>query len=297
MTVRACREPVDAYLETEDGEIHYFEWDGDGPQTHLLHANGFCAGTYAPFVEHLCRDLHVVASDGRGHGDSRLPAPMPLRDWRIFAEDLRRLITTRMKPPVIGIGHSLGAVVTYLAAARYPDLFSAIVLIEPVFLSRRYLWSVWVLHRIGRPGRLPLARQARRRRSVFTSKQEALERFTAGRGMFKTWSPEFIDAYLGCALLERDDRTAVLKCDPELEAQIFESVPVNVWSYARRLRCPVLAVRGEHSNTFMPASARRLKRLVADIESATVPGAGHFAPMEKPDALAAIIRDFIARRI
>jgi len=41
-------EPTENYLDTPDGRIHYLDWGGPGRQAHLLHANGFCAGTYSP---------------------------------------------------------------------------------------------------------------------------------------------------------------------------------------------------------------------------------------------------------
>ncbi len=83
------------------------------------------------------------------------------------------------------------------------------------------------------------ARMARRRKRIFKDKQTALRRFAEGRGIFKSWSKDFIEAYLECGLLEKDTHSAILKCDPELEAQIFESVPLNVWSYLKKIPCPV----------------------------------------------------------
>jgi len=69
-------EPLENFINTPDGKIHYLDWGGSGPQVHLLHANGFCAGTYSPFVKHLVDDLHVVASDIRGHGGTEIFAAM-----------------------------------------------------------------------------------------------------------------------------------------------------------------------------------------------------------------------------
>ena len=129
-------EPTENYLDTPDGRIHYLDWGGSGPEAHLLHANGFCAGTYAPFVRYLRKDLHVIASDARGHGASDLPGIKRLRHWNIFADDLKNLIEKTMTPPIIGLGHSLGAVTTYIAAATYPRLFSCIILIDPPIFPR-----------------------------------------------------------------------------------------------------------------------------------------------------------------
>lgn len=284
--------PVEAFVDTDTGKLHYLDWGGGGGPAHLLHANGFCAGTYSPFIRYLRDDLNVVASDIRGHGGSDAPPVDRIRHWKIFAKDLKVLITRTMTPPVLGIGHSLGAVTTYIAAARYPGLFSGIVLMDPVILPLKTLWLIRLLKLAGLSGRIPLARGARRRRRTFKNRLEAFQRFASGRGLFRTWSEEFIDAYLSCGLLEKDADTAVLTCDPEMEAQIFESVPLDVWRYASRIDCPVLALRGAQSDTFQAAPAEKLKRLIADYRLQTIPRTGHFLPMEAPEACARAIIDF-----
>jgi pimeloyl-ACP methyl ester carboxylesterase len=292
-----AREPSEGFLNTPEGRIHYLDWGGTGRQVHLLHANGFCAGTYSPFVKHLSEDLHITASDLRGHGASDPINLERFSNWHIFADDLKVLIEQMLSPPIVGMGHSLGAVTTYIAAAKYPRLFSAIILLDPSILPRPWLWWFAVLKMIGLAGNRRLARLARRRRKIFHGKNEALKRFIAGRGIFKSWSPEFVEAYLECGLLEKDSETAVLQCDPELEAQIFESVPLDVWRYAKMIACPVLAIRGERSDVFTADSARRLKGLIADCELATIPHAGHFVPMGQPEECAAVIREFIRRKL
>jgi pimeloyl-ACP methyl ester carboxylesterase len=290
-------EPIENDLDTPDGKIHFLDWGGCGHEVHMLHANGFCAGTYSPFVKHLINDMHVVASDLRGHGDSAQPNLKRVSNWHIFADDLKILIEQTMTPPIIGMGHSLGAVTTYIAAAKYPHLFSTIVLIDPSILPRRTLLWFAALRMVGLAGNRQLAQSARRRRKTFQGKNEALKRFTSGRGIFSSWSKEFVEAYLECGLLEKDSETAVLKCDPELEAQIFESVPHDVWRYAKQIACPVLAIRGEHSEVFTAESAGRLKRILPDCELVTVPDAGHFVPMGKPENCARVITDFIYRKL
>ena len=290
-------EPTEQFLELPDGRIHYLDWGGDGLQAHFLHGNGFCAGTYTPFIRYLVDDLHILASDVRGHGGSDQPRVERVRHWDIFAEDLKNLIEQKMSPPVMGMGHSLGAVTTYMAAAKYPHLFCGIVLIEPVILPRRLLWLLAAVKFLGLGGKMPLVKTARRRRRNFKGKQEALSLFAAGRGIFKNWSKEFVQAYLECGLLEKDEKTAVLKCDPELEAQIFESVPLNVWRYAKKIKCPVLAIRGELSDTFFADAARRLGDIIADYELQAISDTGHFPPMEKPRESANLILDFVHRKI
>jgi pimeloyl-ACP methyl ester carboxylesterase len=290
-------EPAEGFIHSADGRLHYLDWGGTGLPAHFLHGNGFCAGTYAPFIADLTDDLHIFASDVRGHGDSLNLNHRRIRNWQIFVNDLKAIIEQVMKPPIVGLGHSLGAVTTYMAAAEYPHLFSGIVLIDPVILPRRWLWLLAGLKLMGLTGKIPLARAARRRRRNFQGKKEALKLFAAGRGIFKTWHREFIDAYLECGLLEKDSKTAVLKCDPELEAQIFESIPLNVWRYAKKITCPVLAIRGALSDIFFADAAERLNNIIADFELQTIPHTGHFPPMEKPGQCARRIADFVQRKI
>ena len=291
------KEPIEDFIGLPDGKIHYLDWGGAGIQTHLLHANGFCAGTYSPFVKHLTDKLRVVASDIRGHGGSDLPDSRRIRDWNVFADDLKVLIESAMTPPIIGMGHSLGAVTTYIAAAKNPHLFSCLILLDPTILPRRYLWPMAFLRLFGLAGKIPLAKSARRRRKTFQGKKEALKRFASGRGAFKYWSKEFVEAYLECGLLEKDTETAILKCDPELEAQIFESVPFNIWGYGKKIACPVLAIRGEHSGAFTVDAALRLERTIPDCEVVTIPAAGHFVPMGKPADCARVIKKFVDSKL
>ena len=127
-------DPLEGFVEIPGGRLHYLDWGGPGLQTHLLHANGFCAGIYTPLVKYFTTDLRIVASDIRGHGDSDRAVLEPIRHWDVFANDLKLLVEGAMTPPVIGIGHSLGAVSTLIAAATYPHLFSRIILMDPVVL-------------------------------------------------------------------------------------------------------------------------------------------------------------------
>lgn len=295
MNITPTKEPTDGFVSTPDGQIHYLDWGGSGHQVHFLHGNGFCAGTYTPFLKFLMADFRLFASDVRGHGQSNFHGLRRIRHWEIFADDLKHVIENAMSPPVTGMGHSLGAVTTLIAAAKFPELFTDLILIDPVIFSKERLWLIAMMKNLGLRGKLPMVRSARKRKKVFTDKQSALKRFAAGRGVFKSWSKEFIEAYLDCGLLKKDAESAILKCDPELEAQIYESVPLNVWSYAKKISCPVLAIRGASSDTFVPAAARKLQALVLGFKLVEIPRSGHFVTMEQPWACSRAIKAFLDR--
>ncbi len=55
-------EPHEGFVDTPNGKLHYLDWRGPDPQIHFLHANGFCAGTYSPFIKHLVNEFHIFAA-------------------------------------------------------------------------------------------------------------------------------------------------------------------------------------------------------------------------------------------
>jgi pimeloyl-ACP methyl ester carboxylesterase len=56
-------------------------------------------------------------------------------------------------------------------------------------------------------------------------------------------------------------------------------------------------MRGELSDIFFADAARRLEDIIADYELQTISDTGHFPPMEKPQASANLILDFVHRKI
>jgi pimeloyl-ACP methyl ester carboxylesterase len=60
------------------------------------------------------------------------------------------------------------------------------------------------------------------------------------------------------------------------------------------LRCPLLVVCGEHDQLAPPEHAREMAALVPQAALAFVAGAGHMLTMEQPDAVNALLRDWLA---
>ena len=53
-----------------------------------------------------------------------------IRDWKPFSEDLIQLLDERKLDSVIGVGHSIGAIVTLRAALKQPNRFRALILFD-----------------------------------------------------------------------------------------------------------------------------------------------------------------------
>ncbi len=270
------------------------EWvdlGGTGDLAHLAPANGFPPQVYRPLIEALADRLHVVALLPRAMRADGPPPPQ--LTWHDLAVEMATRLREAGLHRLIGIGHSLGGVMSLLAAAREPTLFRALVLMDPVILSPRVLWILRIMRRLGQGDRYPLVQAARRRRRVFPDRDTARERYRR-RPFFASWHPDALAAYVAHGLREREDGRVELAYPPEWEAHIFATVPTDIWRWIPRVRLPTLVLYGERSDTFRPAAVRRLQRLWPHARFVAIPNAGHMFPMERPTETAAAIRAFLA---
>ena len=289
MDASVAREPRRRTVRLADGEMSVLEFGDPGRPVDVvwLHANGFHAQTYRSLLQPLAAGLRIWAPDLRGHGSSALPAdPERLHSWRTYARDLSVLLQgLKGPPPVIG-GHSMGATSGLLAAAAAPGRARALVLFEPVILSR--------LRTLGTrlPGtkqrllrHMPLARGALNRRRAFADRAEALEAYR-GRGAFKTWPATALADYVAGGF--RDAAEGVeLACSPEWEAANFAAQAHDARAALRRVEAPVSIFRGARDSTCS------LTRGGRNIAVRTVSGAGHFLPFEQPGLVGEALMDAI----
>ena len=83
---------------------------------------------FAPQIAHFAAEHRVVAVDLRGHGAS--DAPEQRYTVTAFADDVAWLCTRLGLARPVLIGHSMGGQVVLDAAARHPDLATAVVMVD-----------------------------------------------------------------------------------------------------------------------------------------------------------------------
>jgi pimeloyl-ACP methyl ester carboxylesterase len=208
-----------------------------------------------------------------------------------MARDLSREITRRGLRGGIGGGHSLGSVLSLLAAADDPSLFRALVLVDPVVFTGTHALFWGTFKALGLGGRLPLIRSAQRRRERFSSLAEVRSSY-GGKSVFASWQPQVLDDYVEAGFVDGGDGSVVLRYPKCWEARIFELTPASVWRELRRIELPILVVRGARSDTFRTEAARRARRELPTATVVEVPGCTHFVPMERPGEVAAVIVDW-----
>ncbi len=86
-----------------------------------------------------------------------------------------------------------------------------------------------------------------------------------------------------------------LLCPGAIEAQVYANAPLtDGFALLERLHVPVLLIRGAQSPGLGGREAAEALRRLPDGRLLTIPQAGHFVPMERPEAVMTAIADFLA---
>ncbi|HTP01626.1 MAG TPA: alpha/beta hydrolase [Anaerolineales bacterium] len=274
--------------------VPHFDYGGDGRALHFLHANGYPPACYRPLFDRLAAQFHVFGMLLRPLWPGSDPSV--LRDWKPFTEDLRYFLASGNDSPVIGVGHSIGAVVTLRAAIQEPSLFGALILIDPVLLPPRRIVQLRVMRALGlgrRTNRMVQAALRRRRRF------DSLEQLFAGyrrRDIFHYFSDEHLRVLIDGLTRPTADGAFELVYSPEWEARIYETSIWNdadLWNGIGSLLMPMLFLRGDETDTFFATTADMVQKKNPHTRIASVPRATHLLPMERPDVVAAAIEEFL----
>ena len=257
---------------------------------HFAAANGFPLGAYDAFLDLFANHYAIVGLENRGLWP-RQPAPDTSFDWKDHAADLiafldYQVACGKLQLPIVGMGHSIGATVTLLAATQRPDLFSRLVLIDPA--------TTLAFTRLGNEDLLrshldTLVSKTRQRKAVWQSRREFRD-YLPTRAAYENFVEGALDSYAAAALVAWGGNFR-LRYHPEWEAHNFACTP-PIKEELDGVSLPTLLLCGEHSPMW-PEEV--LGDLVPDfspqVEVQTIADAGHLIPQEQPQR----IRDAIIR--
>lgn len=217
-----------------------------------------------------------------------------LQDWHPLSEDLLRFLADREPGPVIGVGHSIGGIVTLRAALRDPKKFRALILLDPVLFVPSFLVLWKFVRGIGLGEKLhPLISMARKRRREFDNR-ETVFRGYRNRSIFKNVTDENLWRYIEGITKPKSDGSFELVYTPEWEAHIYQSGlrDFDLWRGLPKLEVPTLIVRGAESDTFLEKTAKLVKKKNPKIQIETMKNTTHILPLEQPQEVAGIINNF-----
>jgi len=247
------------------------------------HANGFPARSYSYLLE-LLNNTKVNFVEKFGHGDYRFN-----KDLNNFADELIESIENYSSEPVIGIGHSLGGVVTLLAATRRPELFKKVILLDPVLFSKRKRIVVWLFLKVGVTDWHNIIKKTVRRRTHFSDQKE-IRKIYQNKKLFKRFHPRCFDDYLKYGF-KTTERGVELTFSSEIEAEIFRYIQLKVPPNIDKLNG--VLIYGKYSDTFWKSDMKWWKRKFPNFEIVSFKG-GHLFPFEKPEETAQLLNKYIS---
>ncbi len=265
---------------------------------HLLHGTGFSAMTLAAMASQLPHDWSIWLTDAPGHGGSTQPS-IKMPDWQKMANTIADAIylqaNVKVDGPLIGIGHSMGGVLTLMAAHKYPDLFSEIILLDPVLFQNEMIIAQQLMRLTGTWRHRAMVKSVANRTSVWPN-LEAMKKNISSKSFYKAWQPQVISDYCQYSSIKcnESDEAVKLSCAPSWEASIFGSYPTGLWRAVRNTSLPVTILVAKNSYFFIPRAVKRAAKMNKNIQWQTF-GEKHCFPMEQPRETAKTIESLIIK--
>jgi len=258
------------------------------PILHFAHGNSFPSGTYRVFLDQLRPHYDIRVTEMFGHN----PAYPVTDGWRHLVQELIDTLDANYHQPVILLGHSLGGILSLMAARARPDLVRGVVVIDsPVVAGWRALFlrfSKWA----GWAQKYGPARFSEKRKYAWKDKDAAFQHFAA-KEMFAIWPPEVLWDYIHAGTVPSAEGVT-LRFTREVETAIYLSLPHSMGRLIRRPPpVPIGFVGGTESVECAQAGDYYTRKLMGD-NYALIPG-GHLIPMETPCQTAEAVLAMLAK--
>jgi pimeloyl-ACP methyl ester carboxylesterase len=256
--------PHSHFLHWNEAEVHYTD-EGKGTPVLMIHGLG---GSYTHFnklAELMKDDYRIIRVDLPGFGLSDLPKLSAGENYvQKYEEYLQFLFDTLQLDSVYVIGNSLGGMVTWVAAAKFPAVVKKIVLLSPagydlekVLAARekfRYDFMQWIA---ARGMSLSMSRAGLRKAYFNDDKVEEsyvrlINRFVNIKGNIPN----------------------------KLKIVLSESFPDT--ALLQNIQCPTLIVWGREDAVIPVAHAERFHRDVKNSEVVILDSMGHCPMLEAP---------------
>lgn len=248
--------------------LHLRHWPGDPDRPALaLHCMMGSGSAWGPIARLLEGRVDLRGFDMPGHGRSDDWQPQP--DSPNYHTAVTRLAAAMIDRPLDLIGHSFGATVALRIAVAAPDAVRSLTLIEPVLFA-----------------------------ACPDPAQDALDARMADL-LDQGQDDQAMAAFLSVWGAQDPDRLP-----PEARAQMVRQIRLVAGTgdalrhdSARILReggleqvdAPVLLIQGADSPAVIGGIIDALAGRLPDVGRATIPGAGHMAPLTHPEQVAGLI--------
>jgi pimeloyl-ACP methyl ester carboxylesterase len=257
-----------AFLESGGIRVHYFE-QGEGQPVLLLHSSASSGAQWKPLLRVLQAPFRFVCPDLYGDGSSsRWPPP----GGEVLKAELTllRAMLEHCGGSVHLAGHSYGGWLALRLALEEPEAVRSLFVIEPIAFE--------LLGREGASGELRVVREHRDASHTALlagdpeSAAEIFIDYWGGPGAFRRLAPA--------------QRASIAAGMPKVCAATGEILGARAPPSYAAINVPTTIVSGDVGPPAGRWIAAKLAWRIRDARSVTIPGAGHFAPLTHPDAVA-----------
>lgn len=248
------------------------------------HGNSFGAGTYRLLFEAWRgAGYTVLAVDRFGHD----PAYPVASNWTELRNQLVDFAAAKAQGPVHFVGHSLGGLLSLLAACRRPDLAASLVMLDSPVVTGWRAGFLQVTKGTGLIRHVSPGKASMRRRQHWPDREAVYQHFKS-KAVFAAWDDRVLRDYVADGFVEHNGQIE-LAFDREVETRIYNTLPHHMGALLRRHppACPVGFVAGTRSLE-MRQGGTTAARALAGERYVHIEGS-HLYPMEKPEETAKLV--------
>ena len=255
----------------------YYEIHGSGDPLVLINGLGYDLWMWHRMVPGLAEHFQVLTYDNRGVGQS--DKPVGPYSAQMLADDLAGLLAALGFEKAAVMGHSMGGFIAQALALSRPDRVSKLILSATNF---------------GGPNHIPVTQEALL--ILLDTQADPVERLR--RGIVISCAPGFAEAnpeLIGAWIAHRIE-TPLDPAGYQAQLAIGLSLTTLEASFELRLKevqAPTLILFGEYDKVVPPGNAELLAREIGDSTIKILSGAGHFFPLEVPEAANEAVIDFL----
>lgn len=245
---------------------------------YFAHANGFPGNCYRKLYGYLEPAFNIAYLDTIGHHDN-----YPVTDnWGFLVQELIQNIEQQFHQPIIGVGHSLGGVLHFIASRQRPELYEAVVMLDSPVLGRMKSIAVRLMKLTGSIDKITPAARTRYRKQSWANTAEAID-YLKDKKLFADFDPDCLSDYVLYGMDHRADGVH-LRFEREIEYHIYRTLPHNLGRYRRGPKVPTGLLYGKSTNVIVPSDIHYMEKRL-DCQTLGTVG-GHLFPFEHPEQAA-----------
>lgn len=256
----------------------------------FVHANGFPAGSYATFFNYFPEQYQIIAHEKYGH-DKQYPVE---NNWQPLVDELIHFVKIQLEvhqqEQLIGIGHSFGGVLSFIAACQQPTLFKGLVMLDPPVITGSTALAMKFIKKTRLIDKLSPSGKAMVRRTSWPLGTDVAKLF-AKRSLFKNFDSRCLADYVKHGIIEKNKQLELV-FSAQVEADIFRNLAENLSSYKNQLQVPATLLYAEQTDVCPHKFFKKFVNLNKNIHLTTTAG-GHMFPLEQPKKTAELISSII----